>query len=150
MSFTVFVYYVCMWVSLCLRVYVNIYLYVCLWVWLCVKEVCLRCVYVYSNGQNKREFFSIFLLIELFLKHVSIVYQTKQQTLFFTNPKTEWLNNSSYWFYGSSTVAFKKRASQKMLRLGNRCFLKNGPIESVRKAVIKTEKGLFSQGMIFN
>ena len=44
---------------------------------------------VYSNGQNKREFFSIFLLIELFLKHVSIVYQTKQQTLFLTNPKTE-------------------------------------------------------------
>ena len=44
---------------------------------------------LYYNGQNKREFFSIFLLIELFLKHVSIVYQTKQQTLFFTNPKTE-------------------------------------------------------------
>ena len=72
---------------------------------------------IYSKGQNKREFFSIFLLIELFLKHVSIVYQTKQQTIFFKNPKTEWLYTSSVWFYGSSNVTCKKRASQKSLHL---------------------------------
>ena len=105
---------------------------------------------IYRKGQKKREFFRIFLLIDFVFKCISIAYQNKQLTVCFTNSKTELLFTDSFWFYGSLNVTCKKRASQKMLRLGYRWFFKNGPIESVVKSELMTEKHFFLQEMIFN